>query len=186
MGLNKKLYKGKLLISEPCINNFFFNKSVILLVNHNDKGSFGLIINKPTNVKLNKIIENFPGFDAKVYIGGPVSTNNLFILHTLGDKIENSFEIIDGLYWGGNIKTIKNMISNKQINSDEIHFYIGYSVWIEKQLDGEIKKKFWIITDSSLEQIFNDNPTELWNNILKALGKDYAIWANAPDNPILN
>ena len=92
--------QGALLISEPFLKDFYFRRSVVLLAEHNDDGSFGLIINKPVEVMLNEIVKDFPYFETKLFIGGPVNTDSLFILHTLGKQIKNSFQIMPGLYWG--------------------------------------------------------------------------------------
>lgn len=187
--MDKKKIKpssGKLLISEPSLQDFYFRKSVILLIDYSIKGAFGLIINKPLNVKLNEITKDFLNFDGKLFLGGPVKTDNLFYIHTKGDEIKNSAKIMDGLYWGGDIKTIKNMILNNQITTNDIRFFVGYSGWGSKQLDRELELNSWIVVNTKVEHIINANPDKLWSNILKTLGKDYAIWANYPKDPILN
>ena len=64
---------GKILISEPLMNDFHFGRSVILLVDHEEsEGSFGIIINKPLNMMVNQTVEDFADFEAPVYLGGPV------------------------------------------------------------------------------------------------------------------
>ena len=115
---NTKPEQGTLLISEPFLRDIYFRRSVILLAEHNSEGSFGLIINKPLDIKLNEVIQDFPDFNTNVYIGGPVQTDRLFVLHTLGGKITKSRKIMEGLYWGGKIDIIKSMIEDKKINEN--------------------------------------------------------------------
>ena len=69
----------------------------------------------------------------------------MFFIHTLGDKIAGSQEIIDGIYWGGEMESIKEMIILNLIKPDEIRFYIGYSGWSSKQLDEELVKNSWVV-----------------------------------------
>ena len=181
-----KPVKGTLLLSEPFLKNFYFSRSVVLLAEHNDDGSFGLIINKPINAKLNDIVIDFPVFETNLFIGGPVKTDSLFVIHTLGNRIENSFPIIPGLYWGGNMDVIKDMIEAKMISKEDIRFYIGYSGWESKQLDRELEEKAWVMTKAKSRGILFEPPEEMWGNNLKTLGKEYAQWVNYPTDPILN
>ena len=183
---NLKPAQGRLLLSEPTLRDQFFSRSVVLLAEHNDNGSFGLIVNKPLYVNFNEIVKDFPPLDCKLYIGGPVKTDSIFILHTLGNTIESSLEIMDGLYWGGNIEQIKDLISKQLIPQDAIRFFIGYAGWNSGQLQTELQENSWLIINSKLEQIMHHQPENLWSNMIKGLGKDYAIWANYPSDPILN
>ena len=178
--------QGTLLISEPFLKDYYFRRSVILLAEHDDNGSFGLIINKRIEIKLREIIKDFPDFDANLYIGGPVKTDSLFVLHTLGNKIDNSSKIIQGLYWGGNIDTIKSMIEDKKITKEDIRFYIGYSGWDAQQLDRELKENSWVITKAKPKQLLFDAPEDMWKNMLKSMGREYASWVNYPLDPMMN
>ncbi|HRS53890.1 MAG TPA: YqgE/AlgH family protein [Bacteroidales bacterium] len=188
--INKTIYKtpqrGKILISEPFLNDFYFKRSVVLLAEHGKEGSFGLIINKPIDINLKEIIKEFSEFNTKVFIGGPVRTDSLFVIHSLGKEIPNSTEIIEGIYWGGNMEVIREKIINKIITPDKIRFYIGYSGWSPNQLEYELKEKAWVISDASKEEILNNHPENLWKAIVKSLGKEYALWANYPIDPMLN
>jgi len=112
--ISEKLKKGCLLIAEPSIiGDLSFNRSVILLADHNDEGSVGFIINKPLKYKIRDLL---PDIDSnfKIYNGGPVEQDNLYFIHTIPDLIPDSIEISNGIFWGGDFettKTIGNMIS---------------------------------------------------------------------------
>jgi len=177
--------KGKLLISEPALLDDYFERSVVLLADHNEDGSFGVILNKPINIKLNEMIVNFPSSNIQVFMGGPVKTDNLYILHTL-KQIEDSLEIIKGIYWGGNIDQIKELIIKKKIKPDTIHFYLGYSSWQPDQLNRELEENAWLVLNATVKTVFNPQPKEMWSDFLKNLGSKYAIWANQPIDPMLN
>ena len=183
---NIKPGKGKLLISEPFLLDYYFKRSVVLLAEHNEEGSFGIIMNKPVSAKFNEIVKNFPEFNAQLYLGGPVKSDSLFFIHTLGDRIEGSLEIIDGLYWGGNIEAIKEMITLNILNPADIRFYIGYSGWNANQLDAELKRNSWVVSRAKVDQLLNTQPNKLWSLSLQNLGKEYALWTNFPSDPSMN
>jgi len=183
---NIKPGRGKILISEPLLMDYYFKRSVVLLAEHNDEGTFGVIMNKPLSVKLNEVIKDFPDFDSEIYLGGPVQSDSLFFIHTLGDKIEGSQEIIDGIYWGGEMEAIKEMIALNLIKPDEIRFYIGYSGWSPKQLDEELVKNSWVVSLVQASYLLNTNPNNLWKSSLEKLGEDYTQWTKFPDDPMLN
>lgn len=177
---------GKILISEPFLYDYYFKRSVILLAEHNKEGSFGVIINKPLVMSFDEVVKDFPGFKAKVYLGGPVSTDSLFFIHTFGDLIENSLPILEGLHWGGDLEQVKNMIQYGQVNEQNIRFFIGYSGWSAKQLDMELKRDSWLVSKLSAEQVMNSNTDEMWKATLKQLGREYSSWTNFPSDPGMN
>jgi putative transcriptional regulator len=177
--------QGIILISEPSLHDFYFKQSVILLAEHNKEGSFGIIINKPIETRINEILRDFPDFDAPLFLGGPVKTDSIFYVHTI-DGIDKSMKIMDGLYWGGDIDTIRKMIDLHTITENDIRFFIGYAGWNPAQLDREIKEKSWILSHTSVDEVIQKNTAKLWSTHIKNLGQDYAIWANFPADPSFN
>lgn len=177
---------GKILISEPFLQDFYFKRSVVLLAEHNEDGSFGLIVNKPIDVNFNEVVKDFPPFDGTLYLGGPVKTDGLFYIHTKGELIAESLKIMEGLYWGGDIEQIKEMIRLQQLRAGDIRFFVGYSGWMSKQLARELSENAWIVSRTNRERLLFNDPVSLWNEIVKSLGKEYAVWANYPTDPSLN
>lgn len=181
-----KPHTGRILISVPFLQDFYFKKSVVLLAEHGTEGSFGIIINKPVEVKLSDIASEFEGFDAPVFLGGPVKTDSLFFIHTRPDLIEEGMPILDGLYWGGNIDTVKRLIRERKLNKNEIRFFIGYSGWIANQLNRELEEKSWVVSLTNTTQVFKSNPLDLWAQTLKKLGNEYKFWVVYPPDPSYN
>ena len=140
---NLKPARGRLLLSEPFMGDYYFGRSVVLLAEHNEEGSFGIVLNKPITDPFNEIVKDFPDFDGQLFVGGPVETESLFFIHTLGDAIEGSLEIGSGLYWGGDIEIVKEMILLNAITPDDIRFSVGYSGWSPNQLNDELKRNSW-------------------------------------------
>ena len=178
--------QGRLLISEPFIFDPHFKRTVILLVEHNANGSVGFILNRPINIKVNEIVEDFPTFDAEVFLGGPVNQNNLFFFHTMGEAIEGSSEIIPGLFLGGNFSQVKELIITGKMQPHDIRFFAGYSGWEKNQLKKELKEKSWIVTKATLEQALYGRTKEFWHETLKKMGSKFAIMSNFPEDPTMN
>ena len=178
--------KGKILISEPFLLDPNFKRSIVLLCEHGEEGSVGFILNKPTQVKLNQLLEDFPDFDAPVYFGGPVQINTLQFVHRAGDIIEGTTKIADGLYWGGSFEILKLLIEAKKVSPSDFRFFIGYSGWEEGQIEKEMKINSWIVTSTEADNIFSDEPDKLWGEILKKMGKKFAILASFPEDPSVN
>lgn len=178
--------QGKLLLSEPFQKDLYFKRTVVLLTEHNEMGSVGFILNKPLDIKIHEAIDDFPEFDSPLYFGGPVSKNQLFYIHTLGEKLEGSIEIASGIYWGGSFDTLRALIEDGIIKPEEVRFFAGYSGWEPSQLDKELEEKSWIVANGKKEYIMNNNTGKLWSNILKSMGQTYAVMANFPEDPSLN
>lgn len=177
---------GRILISVPFLQDFYFKKAVVLLADHSDEGSFGVIINKPVKVKLSELESDFEGFDAPVFIGGPVNTDKLFFIHTRPDLIEDGVRILDGLYWGGNLETVRKLIHEKKLSEAEIRFFVGYSGWMAKQLDRELEENSWVVSLTNTDQVIRSDPDEMWKQTLRKLGREYKLWVNYPPDPMLN
>ncbi|MGB0917435.1 MAG: YqgE/AlgH family protein [Flavobacteriales bacterium] len=181
-----KAKAGRLLVSEPFMQDPYFKRSVILLTEHTENGSFGLIINKPIPMYLNEAIENAPAFDSRLSLGGPVQKETLHYLHQLGDKIPNSTEVMDGVFWGGDFETITDLIKSGDIQPGDIRLFVGYSGWAEGQLDSEMKSKSWIVAKADKNLLFSEKSENLWSSILEKMGGNYAYMVNLPEDPRLN
>jgi len=164
----------------------YFKRSVVLIGEHDEHGTIGFILNKPTDVKINDAVEDFPSFDVPLYFGGPVDTDSLFYIHTLGNKLEGAKEIVSGIFWGGDYNQLKFLIDTKQVKENQIRFYAGYSGWEPKQLDVEIKEKSWLLSNSNMGFTFFNDSKVLWGQVLRSMGNEYAILANFPEDPSLN
>lgn len=178
--------RGRILLSEPFMGDYYFGRAVVLLAEHNEEGSFGVILNKPVTANFNEVLKDFPEFDAPMYLGGPVETDSLFYIHTLGDQLEGSTEIVKGLYWGGEIEMLKELIMIKRIQPDDIRFFIGYSGWAADQLKGELKKNSWVITRASRQHLFAMDPMSMWDKLISKMGTQYKYWTKFPIDPTAN
>lgn len=177
---------GRLLIAEPFMQDPYFKRSVVFLTEHNERGSFGLILNKPISMYLNEVIENAPVFDSKLALGGPVQNETLHYLHTKGQLIPNSKEVMTGIFWGGDFETIKRLIQSGDLQPGDIRLFVGYAGWAEGQLSHELAQHSWIVSKANSELLFSAHPENLWNTILGKMGEPYSYMVNLPEDPRLN
>lgn len=178
--------KGKILISEPFLQDNYFKRSIVLLTEHTSEGTVGFVLNKPVNLKVDEVIIDFPKIDALVSLGGPVSTNTLHYLHTLGDIIPNSVKVIDQIYWGGDFEIVKKLIESGNLNKENIRFFLGYSGWRANQLEDELSANAWVVSEINPHEIMVPMNKMKWSSTLKRMGKKFEMWTNFPENPQMN
>ncbi len=181
----ENLSKGCLLIAEPFLGDPSFERTVVLLTDHNDDGSVGFVLNRPLDLRMEQVLDGFPEFEEQLFYGGPVQQNNLYYLHNKGELIPESVEINPGLYWGGKLSAVKEMLNSGIMTESDIRFFLGYSGWGKDQLKGEITESSWLVVKSSINLLTGSTKT-LWKDLLMDIGGDYRLWANSPSDPILN
>lgn len=178
--------KGRVLIAEPFLPGNYFNRSVVFLVAHSGKGSVGFILNKEIDFEIKDVFPDFPDFEAKVFLGGPVSTDSIYYIHKLGNQIPGSMHVMGNLYWGGDFDTLKAKVSAGLIDPNEIHFFLGYSGWDAGQLEDELKEDSWLVTDVDESAVMQEFDDDSWKDFAIKAGTRYSIWKHFPENPTLN
>lgn len=195
MNFNKDIFRiktnnvapktGRILIAEPFLPGSYFNRSIVFLVEHNEEGSVGFILNKPVDFQVKEFKEEFPSFDGKLYTGGPVNIESVYYIHTLGEHIPNSIPIMENLYWGGDYDHLKDLINSGFAGKEQVRFFLGYSGWTKNQLREEISEDSWLVGDISPINVMTFNH-ELWKMMVKKQGGIYSMWENYPKNPTMN
>ena len=178
--------RGKILISEPFLRDVTFGRSVILLIDHTEEGSMGLVINKQLPLLLNDIIMEFKYIDEiPLYKGGPIATDTLFYLYTLAD-IPGAISICKGLYLNGDFEEIKRYILQGNKISEHIRFFLGYSGWESEQLSNEIRENTWLVSEEKKSYLMKSDTKDMWRKALEKLGSKYETWSRFPQVPTLN
>jgi putative transcriptional regulator len=184
---NRIIKSGSLLISEPFLGDPHFNRSVIVICEHNEmQGSFGLVLNQTSKHLLADVMEDNIYPDIPLGTGGPVGQNTLHFLHRRPDLIEGGIEITKGVFWGGNFQKVKELLNNSALLPKDIRCFIGYSGWSAGQLTEELKKDSWYIGKADSDTIFEIPTNGLWRSVLKNMGGDFKVIANYPVDPSLN
>lgn len=178
--------KGRLLISEPMLEDPNFSRTVLLLCEHNEEGSFGFVLNRSLDVRVHDFVEGMPDTDATVGFGGPVQNDALFYIHSLGERIGNSIPVMDGLYMGGDLEDLQELLMSGEADQSNLRFFVGYSGWGAGQLADEMEANSWIVAKSDVPTIMKADSESDWGEILRSMGKRYSMLANFPKDPSLN
>ncbi len=186
---NKVLPKqGSLLISAPFLKDYHFSRAVVLLLEHNDEGSMGIILNKRFHyaLSLNDLVPELEFMPPiPLYKGGPVSRETIFYLHTLKD-LKGAFPIGNGLYVNGDFEGMQRYILDGNPTEGVVRFFSGYAGWEKNQLLQEIEENAWMVADIDQTDLLHPYQKELWQQSMSQLGGKYALWARYPEYPTLN
>ncbi|WP_107039826.1 YqgE/AlgH family protein [Brumimicrobium mesophilum] len=177
----RKPRKGRVLISDPFSKDDYFGRSVVYMCDYNSEGTFGFVLTNYLDLDLSEVAKNFPDVGANISIGGPVQTENIFFIHTLGDQLPGSIEVDDGIYIGGDYDLLSKQLKEGKADPSKVRFFLGYSGWDAGQLEEEINQNNWIVAPvlNPLE-IMDTSINDIWQRFMKREGKKYDILSRAP------
>jgi putative transcriptional regulator len=177
--------RGKVLISEPFLSDRFFNRTIVFLTEHGPEGSVGFILNRVLELRVNTAVEELECWEENLSIGGPVSSDTLHYLHSLGEKIPGSRLVVPGIWWGGDLDVIRSLINSGHVNRDQLRFFLGYAGWSKGQLQKELKDNSWVIANVPNDVVMKSRG-DVWKDVLRSLDNKYKIWAEFPESPEMN
>eukprot|EP00752_Nemacystus_decipiens_P018726 g16789.t1 len=179
--------KGCLIVAksqEFSMAQTYFNEAVIFLATHDEVGSAGFILNRPTTVQLGDLVEGdaLPQFRrTPLYLGGDVGEGNVQILHPYGpDQLSDSMEIIPGVYIGGAVNEADHMVATGKANVDDFKFMLHLCGWAPGQLQAEIDRGVWLPVASSANIVMKHClglPVPLWREVMTLMGPKYGLLA---------
>lgn len=158
------------------------------MVEHNEEGSLGFVLNQPMNLSLNDVVEvgGEKELDIPLYSGGPVGSDTLHVVHQLGDHVTDSKVVSEHVFWGGDFEQIKFLLANKNADWKDFRFFVGYSGWAPGQLQEELKLKSWIVARGKESQVFNLDTAKLWEALMEGEGGKYKFLKKSPLKPDWN
>lgn len=180
--------KGRILIASPLLNDYHFSRTVILMINHEENGDMGVVLNKDFryHVSLNDLVKDLEDLPSiPVYKGGPVGRDTMFFIHDI-EEINDSLPLGNGLFMNGDFDQMLNFIKSGQRYTDRVRFFLGYAGWEKGQLQAEMDDDTWIVSELSKDRLFKENYRELWRNSLNDMGEPYCTWAKYPAIPSMN
>jgi len=184
---NFKPERGDVLISEPYLPDPNFERTVVLVCEHDEHGTFGYVLNKPSSALFDEVIDQVSDFKEKLFIGGPVQQDTLHFIHRSPDLMPEGKKVGDGIFWGGDYEKLLSLIDLKQINPKNFRFFLGYSGWDAGQLEEELAAKSWIVYKGiSAQRVFDIDEELLWKDVLESLGGKFKMFANYPADPNMN
>jgi putative transcriptional regulator len=181
------LEKGTFLISSPDVESGMFFRGVLLLCEHSPSGSFGIIINKNLELELPEEILSLDQLNnprVSIRAGGPVQTNQMMLLHSSPNIPEQTIQICEGVYLGGDLQFLQEAIVDA--NGPNLRLCFGYAGWQAGQLEREFLDGGWYIYPASSKHIFETPPEKLWQVLLRELGGHYATLSMIPEDLSLN
>ena len=184
--VRQEVSSGQVLLAEPFMLDPNFKRSAVLLCEHNEDGSVGFIMNKPLKMRIDELIDGFPEFDSEVFFGGPVQTDTIHYIHNVGDLVEDSVKVADGVYWGGDFEKLKFLIASNLVLPHNIRFFVGYSGWSEGQLNDEMGYGSWVLAEMDANYLFKSEPKKLWTQVMYNKGDTYSVIAQMPETTNFN
>lgn len=167
---------GQLLIASRGLLDPNFSKSVILLVTFNDEGALGIIINRPTQVRLGEMIGDLEKADESsetVWVGGPVAHWQLVLLFKSDSQTEDAESVLDGVYFSGSRAVLEEVLESDK----EFRIFAGYAGWSPGQLEHEIARGSWHVLPGDPEVVFDHEPESLWEELVS---RGEARWVSLP------
>ena len=180
--------QGSLLVSAPFLKDYHFARSVVLVVEHNDEGSMGIVMNKNFSnlMTLNELVPELASIPPiPLYKGGPVGRDTLFYLHTFS-YLKDALPLGNGLYVNGDFEQMKRYILAGGETQGTVRFFMGYAGWQRGQLTQEIEANTWMVSNDSQVELLNMYLRDLWKESLCDMGGKYAVWSRYPKYPIMN
>ena len=178
---------GNILLSEPFLKDSNFIRTVLLLCEHGNAGSVGFILNKPTALQIEDLVEGIAPYNREVYLGGPVAQDTLHFLYFGNQVVKDSTLIDKDVWWGGDFNELIQKIQDQSLPINQVFFFLGYSGWEEGQLAQELKEGAWIVYPDSLDEaIIHLSAAQIWKTLMRNMGGEFQIQANYPIDSRLN
>jgi len=169
--------KGKLLVAAPSLFDFF-RRTVVLVVEHTSQGAFGVILNRRADHQVVELVPDLtPLVDrgAPLWVGGPVGPDSIVVLGEFEEPEKSAGAIGQGI-------GVVDPDADTEVLRARV--FIGHAGWGPSQLDDEVERDSWIVSDLGVDDVFAEG--DLWSDVLGRLGGDLALLATMPEDPSLN
>jgi putative transcriptional regulator len=156
--------RGKLLVATEVVHGELFAKTVVLLLFYDETGAFGLVVNRPTEVKPEELLADedaIAGYSGTLFWGGPVQMDSLRALLLTDEPPEGAEKIVDSVY----LVSYEDALEGVPKDPDRMRFYLGYAGWAPGQLDNEMARGSWRIVPGSSGLVFAKDPGTLWKRM---------------------
>jgi putative transcriptional regulator len=161
--------RGHFLVASPHLMDPNFYRSVVLMVQHDEAGALGLVVNRPTGKTIQDIwqmVSDEPcDCESPIFLGGPVR-GPLAAVH--GREDHSNIEVVPGLYY-----TVEDKALSEVMRSDSaFRVFIGYAGWAPGQLESELKAGGWLTTPAAVDEVFGE-PDRLWRHVSRRMGREF-------------
>jgi putative transcriptional regulator len=135
---------GQFILASKMLDEDFCAGAKIMLVDHQQSGSIGFIINRESGRHLNELNEFQHCPAISLYEGGPMGQDHLYMLHQRPDLIQGGTKISEGQYWGGRMEDLVMALTSQTIRSGQFTLFLGYCGWNEGELQSETDEGYWL------------------------------------------
>ncbi len=181
MSIEQPSLAPSFLVAMPQLQDPNFCKTVVLLCEHEDSGSMGLIINRATETLASEIVDFDPephsDSGLEVSIGGPVDPQRGWLLLT--ENLGDATEIAPGLYLSASRDTLREIVEGRKPDC-RTRFLVGYAGWGPKQLDQELADSAWLSVPLSNTLLFETSSDDIWELAIRQLGVEPTALAMGP------
>ena len=158
-------------------------QSVVLLCEHSEAGSFGLMINKPCHIETvdkRSTIKNLNHPKIQYRFGGALEQHQIMLLHTSPSYPGSTFSLLDKVYLGGDMQTLSKILHEEEAR--EVFLCFGYTGWEANTLEKQVEESLWLKYPGSSDLIFKTESTKLWSTILYEMGGKYKTLSQMPQD----
>ncbi|MEU5902615.1 MULTISPECIES: YqgE/AlgH family protein [Streptomyces] len=192
---------GRLLVATPALADPNFDRAVVLLLDHDEKGSLGVVLNRPTPVDVTDILEGWgrlAGAPGVVFQGGPVSLDSALGVAVIpGDEGTSpgtrkrtpalrdpvGFRRVHGAIGLVDLEAPPELLAPAL---GSLRIFAGYSGWGPGQLESELEDGAWYVVESEPGDVSSPDPERLWRAVLRRQRSELAMVATYPDDASLN
>ncbi len=163
--------KGMFLIASRGMRDSNFSRTVVLLINHSDRGTLGIVVNRRSNTRLSQALRDLTikGLGNKyIYYGGPVALSRAVYLLRANNPPEKIKNILDDVYFGADRLVMKKLVQRDRARKS-LRIYFGHASWSAGQLREELLRGDWHLIPANAKQIFSQQPRMLWHRLIKRI-----------------
>ena len=165
----EELAKGKFLVASRQLRDPNFKETVVLLIEYGLNGAVGLVINRPSAVKLATVFPDINELKQRkdtIYVGGPVAVNQMLLLFRSPKIPEEATAVTQDVYISSSWKVLERLMKKKATNDERFRLFAGYAGWAPNQLDFERTRGDWHVLKADAETVFAQKPLEIWQELI--------------------
>lgn len=174
-----RLARGKFLVASRSLRDPSFAETVVLLVDYDDNGALGVVVNRPTDIPLVTALPEVRELRRRkdtIYLGGPVARDRMVLLVRSDGMPPDSIEVLEHVYATGSLSVLRRSLEKRQA----LRAFAGYAGWGPGQLEAEVDRGDWLIGPADSKAIFEDTPAELWSRFFERFTGGWAFGPHAP------